>query len=396
MKNFLSKVMCFCMVMFVIFTNSPIASVIAEENIKVVLNGTELSFDVPPQLINDRTMVPMRRIFEALGASVEWEDETQTVTAKKDDTLIKMQIDNEVIFVNTQEITLDVPPQLVGDRTLVPVRAVAEGMGADVNWVEETQTVVIIKEEIPDAVPSSIPTPTIEPTPDATTNPTTVTFYDVNDSIPDYGSITGKSLYGKAAPDNFSRSWQYSYLYDESDLKKYTDYLQKNGFIKSYSGKTQPGTDVNYYSDGVEGLFTAISNNNEIIYIVLFNGGTAEDVITSKSDKNYKENSGVPNYGYLTDTEPIRFDAGYTAAGTETAIYLYPYSGNIVSNEYDEKLKENGWKLAGNMPIITNGALTKVTYIKDGELMGVVTDRYLKMITVSFEITNEQLSKPPM
>ena len=119
--------------------------VMADGDIKVMLNGEELSFDVPPQLINDRTMVPMRKIFESLGAIVNWDDENQTVMALSGDTVILMQIDNPVIFVDNEEITLDVAPCLVDSRTLVPVRAVAEGLGAEVEWDDATQTVFITK-----------------------------------------------------------------------------------------------------------------------------------------------------------------------------------------------------------------------------------------------------------
>ena len=103
--------------------------VFAENEIKVLLDGQELIFDVPPQLIDNRTMVPMRKIFEAMGANVDWNGDTQTVTATKDDITVIMQIDNKVINVNGENITLDVPPQLVDSRTLVPARAVAESFG---------------------------------------------------------------------------------------------------------------------------------------------------------------------------------------------------------------------------------------------------------------------------
>ena len=150
----------------------------AEDSIKVVLNGTELSFDVPPQLINDRTMVPMRKILEALGVTIEWDDDTQMVTARKGETVIVMQIDNPVISVSGEEITLDVPPQLVDSRTLVPVRAVAEGLDAEVRWAEETQTVYINKDEESGSTPqptSADPAAYTDPTPSepvASTDPT--------------------------------------------------------------------------------------------------------------------------------------------------------------------------------------------------------------------------------
>jgi len=122
---------------------------VAEDNVKVLLNGVELSFDVHPQLIDGRTMVPMRRIFEALGAEVDWDGETQTVTALRDGTVIIMQIDNVVISVDGENITLDVPPQIVSGRTLVPVRAVAESLDANVDWDSNARAVVITHELTP-------------------------------------------------------------------------------------------------------------------------------------------------------------------------------------------------------------------------------------------------------
>ena len=77
------KLMCSLLSLLLIFTTFSAITVIADEEIRVVLDGQELYFDVPPQLINNRTMVPMRKIFEAMGASVEWEGTTQTIHAKK-------------------------------------------------------------------------------------------------------------------------------------------------------------------------------------------------------------------------------------------------------------------------------------------------------------------------
>jgi len=142
-KRFFSAVLIVTM-LFSVFTFTAMAA----DDITVMLNGTELTFDVPAQIIDDRTMVPMRKIFEALGAVVEWDGDTKTITANTDDIVIVMQIDNVVMSVNEKEITLDVPPQLVDDRTLVPVRAVAEGLDAEVQWDGDTRTVIITKEEV--------------------------------------------------------------------------------------------------------------------------------------------------------------------------------------------------------------------------------------------------------
>jgi hypothetical protein len=112
-------------------------------NQQIVTNGVAKELDVPAQLINDRTMVPLRAIFEALDATVEWDDPTQTVTSTRGSTTISLQIGSNQLYVNGVAKELDVPAQLVNDRTLVPVRAIAESFGCQVGWEEATETVTI-------------------------------------------------------------------------------------------------------------------------------------------------------------------------------------------------------------------------------------------------------------
>ncbi len=120
--------------------------VFAESDVKVLLDGVELEFDVPAQIIDDRTMVPMRKIFESMGAVVAWDGDTRTIIAVKNEIVVMMQIDNTLIHVNGEKVELDVPPMLVGERTLVPARAVAESLQAKVDWDGETKTVTIATE----------------------------------------------------------------------------------------------------------------------------------------------------------------------------------------------------------------------------------------------------------
>ena len=108
-----------------------------------------MQFDVPAQIIGDRTMVPMRKIFETFNAQIEWFGETQVIMATRGSVIIVMQIGEPTMNVNdiftgeAKEITLDVPPCIVGDRTLVPVRAISESLGMDVKWDDLTRTVLI-------------------------------------------------------------------------------------------------------------------------------------------------------------------------------------------------------------------------------------------------------------
>ena len=107
-----------------------------EERIRVFYNGTEIEFDVAPIIENDRTLVPFRAIFEAMGASVEWEEATETVTGMLNETTIRLIIGSDTAYVNDKPITLDVASKLMNDRTLVPLRFVAENFGFKVDWNE--------------------------------------------------------------------------------------------------------------------------------------------------------------------------------------------------------------------------------------------------------------------
>lgn len=113
--------------------------------LKVTLDGRELNFDVLPFIENGRTLVPLRTIFEALGAEIVWNGETQTVMAKKEGTEIQLVIGGEA-YKNGQLIPLDVPAKSLNGRTMVPLRFVSEALGCRIGWNDETQTITIISQ----------------------------------------------------------------------------------------------------------------------------------------------------------------------------------------------------------------------------------------------------------
>ncbi len=118
-----------------------------EKIVTVTYLGHKILFDQPPVTRSDRTLVPLRAIFETMGATVSWDEATQTVTAVRGDRTLTLQINNQTMTVNGETVVLDVPPQQINDRTLVPVRAVADGLNSDIYWDEETQTVSIWEKE---------------------------------------------------------------------------------------------------------------------------------------------------------------------------------------------------------------------------------------------------------
>ncbi len=121
----------------------------ANDKITVLLNGSPMVFDVDPVLMNDRTLVPMRAIFEALGCDVSWVDDTQTAIGVRNGITISITVGETTAFVRGEGVTLDQPAVLLNDRTLVPLRFVSESLGAQVDWDEPTQTVTITAEKVP-------------------------------------------------------------------------------------------------------------------------------------------------------------------------------------------------------------------------------------------------------
>lgn len=111
--------------------------------IRIYIDGVRLATDQAPIMVKGRTMLPLRAIFEALGAKILWNQKTQTATAIKDDTTIVLKIGSKVATINNKAVTLDVPGQNLKGRTMVPVRFVSEALGQEVGWNSKTQTVTI-------------------------------------------------------------------------------------------------------------------------------------------------------------------------------------------------------------------------------------------------------------
>ncbi len=111
--------------------------------IPVYIDGERQYFEVPPINRNGRVLVPMRALFEKLGAEVNWDPETRTITAHKGAITVEMSPDTNLAMVNGRRYELDVKPIIVEGRTLVPLRFVSTALGADVQWDGARETVTI-------------------------------------------------------------------------------------------------------------------------------------------------------------------------------------------------------------------------------------------------------------
>lgn len=161
-----------------LFTLCSITGCAAEEttpmpdNIEIILqinnpmmtvNGEEKPIDdegTAPVILNDRTLLPVRAVVEEMNGTVAWNEDTQEVTLKYGNNEIKLTIGSLSAQLNNETQTLDTAPTIINDRTMLPIRFIAESFKFDVTWEESTQTVTITKET---EAPSSVPTITPEP-----------------------------------------------------------------------------------------------------------------------------------------------------------------------------------------------------------------------------------------
>ncbi len=182
----------------------------ANENIKVYLSRNRMDFSASPYMKSERVMVPMRDIFEALDAVVEWDSDTWSVTAEKDDVTAILAIGMDTMYVNGSPVFLDVVPELTNDKTFVPLRAVSEVFGCEVNWNEDENRVDI-----------------------AYSSASSVIYYPEFGTVPDFGACFGVSVVSVIKEADINGC---VYNYDINSLKSdpdqnYMNVLKSLGFL---------------------------------------------------------------------------------------------------------------------------------------------------------------------
>jgi len=142
-RNWRIYIIVFFITLFALTAFMPVTSYAAAGYIRVFIDGKNLEFDVPPIIQNDRTLAPFRKIGEALGAEVKWDQDTKTVTAYKQGTTLLLKIGDDTAYVNQSPVKLDMPPIIKDNRTLVPIRFFSEAFDAAVMWDNATRSVLI-------------------------------------------------------------------------------------------------------------------------------------------------------------------------------------------------------------------------------------------------------------
>lgn len=131
-----TKKFCACALLLMVLFLVPVAAASAQEGrpIGVFLDGLPVQFDVPPLIHQGRTMVPFRAIAEALNLTVNWDEQTRTVTTTGGGTVVRLQVNNPTAYLNQQPVWLDAPPLIEQGRVLIPLRFFSEAFNCRVEW----------------------------------------------------------------------------------------------------------------------------------------------------------------------------------------------------------------------------------------------------------------------
>lgn len=143
----LKKFLCAVMTVGLICTA---ATAFAEKDtISVMVDNAEVEFDQQPVILDGRTLVPVRAVFEKAGAEVSWDQATLTAIIERDGVTVKINPDKDILFKDGKAVGLDVPAKMINDRILIPVRAISDALDFGVTWNGYQSTVLIATDNKP-------------------------------------------------------------------------------------------------------------------------------------------------------------------------------------------------------------------------------------------------------
>lgn len=244
--------------------------------VSLTVEGKVISTDVPPLIIKDRTLIPARAVFESLGATVTWNSAKKQVAISSDNSQITLTINSTKAIVDGQTQLLDVAPLIVGSRTMIPIRFVAESLHYDVAWAEQTRTVEINgapKKRVPSKIwsPVTVPTPT-KPSVPGTSTPT-------QPSVPGTTTPTQPSVPETATPTQ--PSVPETPANDPVAIVTGAYYVATNGNDSNSGTAAAPFRSIQRAVDMAKaGATVYIRGGTYNQEIVLKNSGTAGNVIT--------------------------------------------------------------------------------------------------------------------
>lgn len=247
--------------------------------ITININGDKLPTDVDPIMIKGRVMLPLRAIFEQLGASVSWEPKQRKITAYKDGVEMILYLDSKVATINGTKVSLDVAPLGYKARTMVPVRFVSEALGQSVSWQTSTRTVTILTTEDPGNNNNTPPS-------NNTINPVlNITLSDVAN----YGD--GRDLrvsFGKSTTESLVQSYNV-YIVKASSANNFnitsaTRATSAGNYTNILATGTDPSTVLSSGAKDVDGDLIR-NGQSYVAYVLAVGKGNISNVLSARSSQ---------------------------------------------------------------------------------------------------------------
>lgn len=307
------------------FSVAVAANAYADEGIKLNIDNIPVETDVSPQIIDGRTMVPVRAIFEGVGAQVNWEESTKRVTGNMAGIEVVMSIDSDVAVVNGNNVQMDCSPLIIDGRTFAPARYVAEAFGCSVEWDSENKTVNI---KTPLFEQTTVQDTTLsETTTETTTQETTETTTDPMLNYDEYYD-NGTYTIGVDMPEG-----EYV-VFADADKIGYVYNYAKDGNVSTTTGKRYIYNKHFDYCDVIR-----VSKNT---YVDISNAYAVPSGLVDKLDTS---RNGTFRAGKDIETGPLTFKlsphtkVAYVNVGVpdaankdRTITYLTPENDRVVVN----------------------------------------------------------------
>jgi hypothetical protein len=312
-----------------------VAPASAADEIKVQVDGTYLSMDVAPAAINGRVLVPLRAIFEALGAQVDYQN--GVISSNKGDDIVVLYLGQKYMKVNDQTVSLDVAPAVINNRTLVPIRAISDAYSCTVNWDGGKKTVFI-------STNSKEDTPPVQVDGD----------YYANTNIPNYGKFSDSATLIKNGSLGYVSGSYYTYtdpLVSYANDYNYWQQKATSSLIWDYIfALIDEGYLINDHYGEINGLFTIELCDDETVVQINTNAYTCDRgeipeitvQYTKWTGKTTFKNQRIPYYGI---TMAPNFDYYFNTEYSEyyklsnPGCYAYTYDIDCTL-EYDKALGE--------------------------------------------------------
>lgn len=345
------------------------------KEVNVKIDGKLIAFDQPALYIDGRTMVPVRGVFEKLGASVNWSQATNTITARKGTTIVELKIGSKTAKVNGISKTLDVAPLVLNNRTLIPLRFISEALGAKVGWDQAAFTALITSPPA-DSTPPEVPA--VNPVSDVTLtvtgkselNSTVVVKKEkailgeakTNDAgqfkikIPAQPANTILNVTSTDMAGNVSKPAQIKVTYTSMFIDTVGHWAEKPiGYLKDRKI-------TNGYPDGTFGVAKNISRAEAAAFLVRSMGLNTENLPDPKfPDVNqnhqfYKQIAAVYHNGIMQGTPDGRFNPEKTLTRAEMAMLLVnAFDLASRGNESFPDVKQSHWAYEAISILASNG-----------------------------------------